>query len=105
MFIDASSSTAAEVARLISPIYDKFTTNVCLEFFYHMRHHGNGILNVHIKYTNSSWDLNNNTLLFTRTGYQGNKWNRAYVNVGVTQHDFQVYFKNNIIIFFNDCFF
>lgn len=91
MFVDASKSVTAETARLISPIYDKVATNVCFEFFYHMRHNGNGMLNVRRKYLkDNNWPLSNDTIIFTRTGYHGNKWNRAYVNLGILIDDYQV---------------
>lgn len=100
MYIDASKSTSNETARFISPIYGETTTNTCLVFFYHMQHHGNGILMVHKKLFNSSW--NEETLLFKRTGYQGNHWNRAFINLGVATKEYQVVsIRNDSSIYFH----
>lgn len=93
MYIESSSRTENDTARLISPIFEKTNTETCLEFFYHMFGATTGSLRVYLKTVSDSWKLDPNKTIFSKKGNQGDKWFRSYLSLGVVPDEYQV--ENN----------
>ncbi|XP_018336528.1 zonadhesin [Agrilus planipennis] len=90
MYIESSSRTENETARLISPIYDKVDTNACFKFFYHMYGSSIGTLRIYLKKISDSWDLEPSQAIFNKSGNQGNDWLEGFVKLGPINEDFQI---------------
>lgn len=90
MYIESSSRNVNDTAKLISPVYELPDTELCFEFFYHMFGATIGSLRVYLKKESQSWDLNTQTEFFSKEGNQGDKWYRAFRQLGVINEEFQI---------------
>lgn len=86
MYIETSlPRRRGQKARLKSPSYKSLAGGKCFQFWYHMYGKDIGTLNVYTKTASSSLD----SLVWGRTGDQGNRWKVAQFTVKGTAN-FQV---------------
>ncbi|XP_057657272.1 uncharacterized protein LOC130894437 [Diorhabda carinulata] len=90
MYIESSSRTENDTARLISPVYDTINEEICFEFYYHMYGATIGTLRVYLKTINQSWNLQPDSAFFVKKGNQGNIWYRSYHYLGNITNYFQI---------------
>ena len=88
MYIETSfPRSQGDNAILVSPTYNN-TLQICsFTFWYHMYGSTTGVLNIWLMRAGT-----NRTLLWTRSGNQGNLWRSASVQLGRFTGDFQVKF-------------
>ncbi|RZB40022.1 uncharacterized protein BDFB_009419 [Asbolus verrucosus] len=90
MYVESSARNVNDVARLISPVYDRTDLDTCFEFYYHMYGVTTGDLRVYLKKVNQTWDLDPKNAIFAKNGNQGNKWFRAFLELGTVDDDYQI---------------
>ena len=90
MYIETSyPRSAGHKARLSSPSYTTSVTGCAIDFWYHMYGATTGTLNVYVKDTISG----RNFTIWTKSGNQGNKWQRATVNIANVTGTFFIIFE------------
>ncbi|KAK0068562.1 MAM and LDL-receptor class A domain-containing protein 2, partial [Biomphalaria pfeifferi] len=86
MYTEANNASPGQSARLIAP-QNKITTDTCLEFWYHMYGSGQGTLSVKTTVQSQS------KTLWTKSGNQGNVWNRATFDIPGSQYYTDIIFE------------
>uniref|UniRef100_A0A2C9KBP7 MAM domain-containing protein n=1 Tax=Biomphalaria glabrata TaxID=6526 RepID=A0A2C9KBP7_BIOGL len=86
MYTEANNASPGQSARLIAP-QNKITTDMCLEFWYHMYGSGQGTLSVKTTVQSQS------KTLWTKSGNQGNVWNRATFDIPGSQYYTDIIFE------------
>lgn len=89
MYIESSSRSENDTARLISPVYNATQTDTCFQFFYHMYGRSIGTLRVYLHKIKDSWQLDPTTAFFSKSGNQGDNWYKGFHNLGIIDQDFQ----------------
>ena len=82
-YLLADSTTVGHVARIRTPPYI-FPGDFCLEFFYHMRGHNMGTLNVYTLAPGETTDQV--SPIWTMSGHQGSEWQKASLDVSSASH-------------------
>ncbi|XP_028136050.1 uncharacterized protein LOC114330834 [Diabrotica virgifera virgifera] len=90
MYIESSSKSENDSARLISPVYDVRSDDLCFKFYYHMFGATIGTLRVYLKTINESWKLNPESAFFSKSKNQGDKWYRSLTHLGSVTEQFQI---------------
>ncbi|KAH9494979.1 hypothetical protein Btru_018315, partial [Bulinus truncatus] len=86
MYTEANNASPGQKARLIAQ-HISITSDMCLEFWYHMYGSGQGTLSV---LTNVQ---NQGKTLWTKSGNQGNVWNRATFDISGSQSTTDIIFE------------
>ncbi|EDO47788.1 predicted protein [Nematostella vectensis] len=87
MYIEASSGSFGQRARLLGPRYQKSHSDCRLEFWYHMWGSTIGDLSVYVNVSDSL------RLWWYKSGDQGNKWQKGVVGIGKRTQPFQLLFQ------------
>ncbi|CAG9833259.1 unnamed protein product, partial [Diabrotica balteata] len=90
MYIESSSKSENDSARLISPVYDVGSDDLCFKFYYHMFGATIGTLRVYLKTINESWQLNPESAFFSISRNQGDQWHLSLTHLGSITDQFQI---------------
>ncbi|XP_055876552.1 MAM and LDL-receptor class A domain-containing protein 1-like isoform X1 [Biomphalaria glabrata] len=94
VYVEASSRSPGQKARLISPLINTGSSRLCLVFFTFM--YGDNMGNLTVYVTQPNRNINSNNEVLTLEGSQGEQWKEVFLHLEKSNSPFTIVFEGSL---------